>query len=93
MGTIHEHATVRAQQRCIPPVVELWLAQFGEEEHDGHGGIRVYFSRRSVREMERTFGRHFVQQNRKYLQIYKVESSRSGAVITAGWRTRHMRRR
>ncbi|MDP6652334.1 MAG: hypothetical protein QGF90_09550 [Gammaproteobacteria bacterium] len=35
------HAAIRAQQRCIPPLVDQWLSQFGEEEYDGHGGTQV----------------------------------------------------
>ena len=52
-----KHAEARMQQRAIPPLIDLWLEEFGEEEYDGHGGIRRYFSRRSIREMERQFGR------------------------------------
>jgi hypothetical protein len=81
------HASLRAQQRAIPPVVDRWLDEFGEQQHDGHGGIRVYFSRRSVRAMERALGSHFIRQNGKYLNAYRVESAMDGCVITAGWRT------
>jgi hypothetical protein len=42
-------ADVRAQQRAIPPFVDWLLDEFGEEEHDGRGCVRVYFTRRSVR--------------------------------------------
>lgn len=38
-------AAVRAQQRCIPPLVEQWLDQFGKEKYDGDGGVLRYFSR------------------------------------------------
>ena len=51
-----KHASIRAQQRGIPPLVDRWLDEFGEEEHDGHGYVRLYFSHRSVREMERALG-------------------------------------
>lgn len=86
------HSQQRSQQRCLPPIVHHWLSEFGEEAYDGHGGIRVFFSRRSIRTMEREFGRHFIRENRKYLQAYRVESSRGGAIITAGWITqRHYR--
>lgn len=47
------HAAARAQQRCIPPLVDQWLDQFGEEKHDGQGGVLLYFSRASIRAMER----------------------------------------
>jgi hypothetical protein len=51
-----KHASIRAQQRGIPPLVDRWLDEFGEEDHDGHGYVRLYFSHRSVREMERALG-------------------------------------
>jgi hypothetical protein len=37
-----KHAAIRAQQRCIPPLVDRWLDEFEEEEHDGHGFIRLF---------------------------------------------------
>lgn len=86
------HSQQRDQQRCLPPVVHQWLDEFGEEAYDGHGGIKVFFSRRSIRAMERTMGRHFVRANRKYLQAYRVESSQDGGIITGGWRTRRINR-
>jgi hypothetical protein len=85
------HARVRAQQRAIPPLVDRLLDEFGEEEHDGHGAIRVYFSHASVRRMEREFGRRPAGLFERYLHAYKVEST-DGTVITRGWRTGHWRR-
>ena len=51
------HAHTRAQQRGIPPLIDQWLDAYGEEEYDGRGGITRYFSSRSLRAMERDFGR------------------------------------
>ncbi|SFO21628.1 hypothetical protein SAMN05216386_2968 [Nitrosospira briensis] len=87
------HAAVRAQQRCIPPLVEQWLNQFGEEKHDGHGGVLRYFSRASIRAMERAFGRAPVRKMSEYLDAYKVESSHDGDVLTIGHRTKRIKRR
>jgi len=81
------HATIRAQQRCIPPLVDLWLDEFGEEAYDGHGYVRLYFSHRSVRKMERTFGHQPVCIFKRYLNAYKIESCADGATITVGHRT------
>ena len=86
------HCQVRAQQRCLPPIIHQWLNEFGDEAYDGHGGVRVFFSHRSIRAMERVLGRHFVRQNQKYLQAYRVESSHDGQVITAGWRVQRLNR-
>lgn len=87
-----KHAAIRAQQRAIPPLVNRWLDEFGEEEHDGHGYIRLYFSHRSVREMERSLGRRPVAIFKRYLRAYKVESCADGTTITTGWHTHHIRR-
>lgn len=87
-----QHAQIRAQQRAIPPLVDRLLDEFGEEEHDGHGAIRVYFSRASVRRMERALGGHAITLFQRFLRAYKVEST-EGQVVTRGWRTGHLRRR
>lgn len=88
---ISRHACSRAQQRAIPKVVDRWPDEFGEEQHDGQGGIKVYFSHRSIRTMEGALGAHFVRQNRKYLSAYRVESVRDGCTLTYGWRTNGIR--
>lgn len=82
-----KHAQLRAQQRCLPPFVDRLLDEFGEELHDGHGAIKVYFSHRSVRRMERAFGHQPVTMFKRYLLAYRVESVSDGRVITRGWRT------
>jgi len=87
------HAENRAQQRAIPPLVDRLLDEFGDEQHDGHGCIRVFFSHASIRRMERAYGRQPVGLFKRYLHAYKVESLSDGAVITRGWRTERQRRR
>jgi hypothetical protein len=88
-----KHALIRAQQRGIPPLVDQWLDEFGEEHHDGHGCVRRYFSHRSVRQMEQALGRQPVCLFKRYLHAYKVERSADGATITIGWLTRRIQRR
>jgi hypothetical protein len=80
------HGLKRVRQRAIPPIVCQWLDEFGEEEFDRHGRIRRYFSHRSTRAMEQKYGRHFVRENRKYLDAFLVESVDDHTVITTGWR-------
>lgn len=81
---VTKHAAIRAKQRGIPPLVEQWLDEFGEEVYDGRGAIRIYFSRKSIRAMQRAFGRAPVRRMHEYLDAYKVESSHDGRVITVG---------
>lgn len=91
--TYTKHAKVRAQQRCIPPLIDEWLDRFGEEEYDGRGGIRKYFSRRSIRSMQREFGREPVRRMHDYFDAYKVEDSRGGATVTIGHRDKRLKRK
>lgn len=87
----HSHAVTRAQQRCIPPLVEQWLDQYGEERYDGHGGLLKFFSRASIRAMEKSFGRAPVRKLAEYFNAYKIESSHDGKTITVGHRTKRVR--
>ena len=85
------HASIRAQQRCIPPIVLEWLTEYGDETHDGHGAIKIYFSHKSIRAMERKLGRRFVRENKKYLKAYRVDSLKDGRTITCGWLTKSVK--
>ncbi|MGZ8913831.1 MAG: hypothetical protein ACXW1Z_12090 [Methylobacter sp.] len=87
------HAAIRSQQRGIPPLIDLWLDQYGEEEYDGHGGIRRYFSRASIRTMEKEFGRGPLSKLSEYFNSYKVTSSDNGQTITLGHRAKRIKRR
>lgn len=66
------HAMRRAQQRGIPQIVDGWLADYGTEQYDGSGAVIVFFSRESIRRLERDFGRKPVQLLSRYLDCYKV---------------------
>ena len=87
-----KHARQRAQQRGVPPLIQEWLSAYGEEVHDGHGGICRYFSRRSIRSMERDFGRAPLRRMNDFMDCYLVEASESGRVITVGRRYKPIRR-
>lgn len=87
------HARKRAQQRGIPRLVDMWLDAYGEEQYDGRGGVLRFFSPRSVRAMERDFGRAPVARMSEFLDCYKVESSRDGTTITVGHKTKRVWRK
>lgn len=91
--TYTQHAVARARQRGIPPLIEQWLDAYGQQDYDGNGARRVFFSKASIRQMERDFGRAPIQKLSEWLDVYKVEDSSSGYVITIGHRYRHLRRR
>jgi hypothetical protein len=88
-----QHAAARARQRAIPPFVEFLLDEFGERLYDGRGGIRVFFTRRSIRRMEHSFGRRPVAKMSEYFSVYRVDDSRDGITITIGHRSKRMNRR
>jgi hypothetical protein len=85
MNTLH--ADKQKQRRCIPPLIEMWLEEYGQELHDGHGGIIKYFSNKSKRKMERELGHHIVRYISKWLNVYMVIGFDNGKIITLGWRS------
>lgn len=88
-----QHAGTRAQQRGIPPLIDEWLDAFGEELYDGFGARIVFFSKKSIRRMERAFGAAPVRKLSNWLDAYKVEDSGTSRVITVGHRYRRLRRK
>jgi hypothetical protein len=90
---VTKHAKARMQQRGIPPLIDTWLDEFGDEEYDGFGGVRVFFSRQSIRRLEKAVGRLPVRRLSHLLDVYKVESSRDGSTLTYARKTARMRRR
>lgn len=86
-----KHAMKRAQQRGIPPLVQNWLQDYGEECFDDNGAIIRYFTSHSIRKMERELGREPLRRLSEYLRCYLVESSSDGSVITVGKRHKNAR--
>lgn len=86
------HATVRAVQRGIPPLVDTLLETYGKEQHDGHGAVILYLNKKSIRNMERDFGRRPVARLSEWLDAYKVRAA-DGQTITVGHRYRRIWRK
>ena len=61
------HMNKRMQQRAIPPLITLWLEEFGEEHHDHKGATILYFSKRSRRRLEQAVGRRLVHKLEEFL--------------------------
>jgi len=87
------HAQKRAQQRCIPPMIDRLLDEFGEEVYDSQGGLIVYFSKRSKRRMQRALGRRPVKKLSEFFNVYRVDSSKDELTITRGHRFKHIKRK
>lgn len=88
-----KHATIRAQQRGIPPLIDQLLDLYGQEQYDGHGGIVRYFDRSSIRRMEREMGREPIRLLSTWRNAYKVKSSIDGHTITTGLRSKRIWRK
>ena len=79
-----KHARARMQQRGLSPFVVDLLLLYGNEEHDGHGGIRHFFTKRSRKQLRRDVGGQIYKHLRHYLNAYAAECD--GQIVTAGWR-------
>lgn len=84
------HADVRAQQRCIPPFMIDLLLQFGAREAAGAGTQKVFFDRRTRKQLQSYVGAVAPLLD-PHLDIYAVVSP-SEAVITVGHRLERIRR-
>jgi hypothetical protein len=83
-NSLSKHAKARSQQRSISKAVIDALIDFGECYHDGRGGERYSFTKRSWRTFSAYLGteaKHYT----KYRSAYVVMSD-DGTIITAGWR-------
>lgn len=87
------HAEIRSRQRGIPRLIEEWLDGYGEESYDGMGARVIFFSKKSIRKMEREFGRAPVRKLSEWLDVYKVEDTATSRIITIGHRFRRLRRK
>jgi hypothetical protein len=83
---ITTHASIRSQQRGIPPLIREWLLDFGEEVYDHRGAIIYFFTRDSRRKLERNFGRESIRRFHEWLDSYAVVSITDGALISVGKR-------
>jgi hypothetical protein len=90
-NSISKHASVRRQQRSIPLIVSDWLADYGEEVKAKRGCFIRYFTKNKIKLMEKSFGKHFVRENKKYWNVYEVVTN-DGTLVTSGWRTKKISR-
>jgi hypothetical protein len=84
--TSSQHAQVRAQQRCIPPLVVEWLLAYGRRT-PSHGAIQVSFDKRARRELSRDVGKPMVSQVGRFLNTALVVDPDTDQLITVMWRS------
>ena len=84
------HAVIRCQQRSIPPLICDWLLRYGTEVQS-HGATKRFFDREAKRKLAADVGAQVVDRMGDLLNLYLVEANER--VITAGVRTRRIKRR
>ncbi len=87
------HASIRAKQRGIPPIVAELLDRYGQIQYDGHGAVIQFFNKQSIREMGRDLGRQPVSRLADWFDAYQVLSTDNGCTITVGHRYQRIQRR
>lgn len=85
-----QHASIRSQQRGIPPLVLDLLLQFGCHEPAGGGASKVFFDKQGRRKVQAYAGSLAPLLN-EHLDFYAVVSS-NDQVITVGHRLERIRR-
>lgn len=80
------HATVRSQQRGVPPLIVDWLLGYGDEAFDGRGGIVRYFTGHAIRRLAREVGSEPVRRMSEFMRCYLVEATDNGRIVTVGKR-------
>ncbi|NPT44915.1 hypothetical protein GNZ12_27080 [Paraburkholderia sp. 1N] len=91
MLVLTRHATTRAQQRGLPPLIMNWLDTYGARALDRGGAEILYFDNASRRNLERDVGSQAVDRLRPLLDAYTVVAD-DGTVITSGWRFKRVPR-
>lgn len=86
-----KHASVRMQQRGIPPLIVEWLRTFGVSRHDHRGAEILYFDKHSRKALAKVVGEEIVSRLAGLLDTYAVIAD-DGMVITAGHRYRRIAR-
>lgn len=86
-----QHASRRAKDRGIPPLVLQWLEEHGAEAHVGQGTRVLWFDKPARRRIERTVGREPVRRMHEWMDAYAVVGN-DGQTITCGHRRRRIKR-
>lgn len=86
-GTIKgltRHASVRCQQRGIPPLILEWLLEYGAQSKASDGAQTYFFDKRARRKIEKACGRQIVRRLGDLLNAYLVIAD--NAIVTVGHR-------
>lgn len=88
---ISRHASVRSQQRSIPPLIMDWLVRYGARQPAADGASILFFDKASRRRLAHDVGSPVLHALEPMLDAYVVQAA-DELVITVGWRTRRVLR-
>ena len=86
------HASIRSQQRGIPLFVIEWVQKFGQKAFDHRGTVTRYLDKAAKKSLTKTIGFQVVRQFETFLDVYVIESTTNGGVITTGHRYKRINR-
>lgn len=82
-----QHASKRAQQRGVPPLIIDLLIQFGAREYDGRGAEICFFDHRAKKRLQ-SYAGGLISNLSEQLNAYAVISGEE--VITVGTRLKRV---
>lgn len=85
------HASVRQQQRCIPPLIVDWLVRYGSRQQAASGASILFFDKVSRRRLAQDVGAPVLDALDSMLDAFLVQAA-DDAIITVGWRTKRVLR-
>lgn len=85
-----QHASVRSQQRAIPPLLIDLLMQFGSSEKSGSGASKLFFDKADRRRL-RAYAGPLARSLDEHLDLFAVVSE-DGSVVTVGHRLERIKR-
>jgi len=86
------HAEIRMQQRGIPESIVDALMEFGSAIYDHHGALIRYFDKKALKRCLDTWGKTALKELERYMNVYLVQSTADGALVTVGHRHRRLPR-
>jgi hypothetical protein len=89
--TLSHHGSTRCQQRGLSPLVIDCLLKFGEEVYDHNGCVIRHFTKKSLRKIERAWGkepvRRLLHDQHDAYAVFTMDDN----LVTAGWRRKRIK--
>jgi hypothetical protein len=89
--TLSHHGSTRCQQRGLSPLVTDCLLEFGEDVYDHNGCVIRHFMKKSLRKIERAWGKEPVGRLRHDQHDAYAVLTMDDNLVTAGWRRKRIK--